>query len=199
MKPSTTVRASSSRLPIRARIFGSTNRAPGIACSDCMSVAASSGSAEAPDLLAPRASALPLGRSPLLHSRSSATAPPSSSSSMIESVVMPSDSARKLVSTRWRSTGCAMRADVVEADVIAAAASARAPSRRARGTAPRGRWRRTPRTSSPSRAPASPSAGWCARAAARSASPGRPPARGAPAAGTRPDRRRSPAAGSADR
>ena len=30
-----------------------------------------------------------------------------SSSSMIESVVTPSDSARKLVSTRWRSTGCA--------------------------------------------------------------------------------------------
>src|SRR5262249_51295716 len=30
-----------------------------------------------------------------------------SSSSMIESVVIPSDSARKLVSTRWRSTGCA--------------------------------------------------------------------------------------------
>src|SRR5215472_6154502 len=31
MKPSTTVRASRSRLPIRARTVGSTNRAPGIA------------------------------------------------------------------------------------------------------------------------------------------------------------------------
>ena len=35
-------------------------------------------------------------------------------------------------------------------------------------------------------------AGWCGRAAARSASPARPPARAAPAAGTRPGRRRSP-------
>src|SRR5438045_2267271 len=32
MNPSTTVRASSSRLPMRARILGSTNRAPGMAC-----------------------------------------------------------------------------------------------------------------------------------------------------------------------
>src|SRR6266542_3608747 len=31
MNPSTTVRASSSRLPIRDRIFGSTKRAPGMA------------------------------------------------------------------------------------------------------------------------------------------------------------------------
>jgi len=30
-----------------------------------------------------------------------------SNSSMSESLVIPSDSARKLVSTRWRSTGCA--------------------------------------------------------------------------------------------
>ena len=75
MNPSTTKRAASSRLPTRASTFGSMNRAPGEVVA---TVVMSSGG----------------------YICDTGTGTTSSSWSMIWSVVMPSDSAWKLSSTR---------------------------------------------------------------------------------------------------
>ncbi len=99
MKPSTTLRASSSRLPIRARIFGSTNRAPAICPLLFDTIGCRPTCNTEPDPPDPPVA---------VYIPDAGTGTRSSSSSMIASVVIPSDSARKLTSTRWRSTGCAI-------------------------------------------------------------------------------------------